>query len=182
MKSLRINILLLIFTVIAITSCSKDKSSNVITHSATEVVAKNFAESQQAWAAFKTTNSNTYTFILSGYSFTGNTSETKITVANGAIIKRDYLYYHKDGVSKITINEWHETTANLNSHPDDNAPFYTLDEVYTTAKSVWLKADAVTNDVYFEAKNNGIISVAGYTPKDCMDDCFVGVHITGVSK
>jgi len=28
--------------------------------------------------------------------------------------------------------------------------------------------------VYFEAKNDGLISSEGYVPDNCQDDCFVG--------
>jgi len=34
--------------------------------------------------------------------------------------------------------------------------------------------------VYFEAKNNGMISSCGYVQDGCMDDCFNGINIASI--
>ncbi|RWY54329.1 hypothetical protein [Mucilaginibacter gilvus] len=77
---------------------------------------------------------------------------------------------------------WHEEVANLGTHGNEGAELLTLDQVYTKAQNVWLKVDDTKNDVYFDAKNNGLISFAGYVPKGCVDDCFTGIMITEISK
>ena len=73
--------------------------------------------------------------------------------------------------------QWTETEADLGLHEQTSASaVQTLDEIYETARTVWLKKrnDA---DISFEAKNNGLISSAGFWPEGCMDDCFRGISI-----
>jgi hypothetical protein len=69
----------------------------------------------------------------------------------------------------------------LNTHSDEGGALMTLDDIYAKANNVWLKADPKLNYIYFETKNAGLISTCGYFPKDCQDDCFVGVHISSIS-
>ncbi|MGY5355583.1 hypothetical protein [Wenyingzhuangia sp. IMCC45467] len=54
-----------------------------------------------------------------------------------------------------------------------------MDEIYEKAKQDWLiKRKEVL--VYFETDNNGLISTCGYVPKNCMDDCFLGITIKSI--
>jgi hypothetical protein len=183
MKRLYTVVVALLLTAV-LYSCTKDNTSTITTVPGT-YSAKDLNESFKAWTAYKASVNNSYTYTALRPSFTGNNSETQITVANGKVTRRDYLNYQYDMASsshaKIVLKEWHETTATLGLHTDEGAAILTLDEVYTQAKNVWLKADTKTNDIYFEAKNNGIISTAGYTLKGCADDCFFGINITSIS-
>lgn len=80
------------------------------------------------------------------------------------------------------MDEWVETEAELGSHETSGAyPLSTLDDIYMKAQDDWLRKrkDA---DTFFEAKNNGLISLCGYTPHDCVDDCFRGIGINVISK
>ncbi|MDP2414077.1 hypothetical protein [Daejeonella sp.] len=56
-----------------------------------------------------------------------------------------------------------------------------LDAVYDKAANEWLKADKKQNIIYFEAKNQGMISTSGYVPNGCQDDCFTGIRISNIS-
>jgi hypothetical protein len=149
--------------------------------------ASNYNTSLQAWATYKTSIGNSYKYTVLTSSFAGFETLTTITVVNGSISARDYFYYTytQSADNTLTRNlgkEWHETTANLGTHASEGAELLTLDQVYTKAQNVWLKADEIKNDVYFEAKNSGLISYARYVPKGCMDDCFTGIMITEISK
>ncbi|RYU92331.1 hypothetical protein EWM62_02530 [Mucilaginibacter terrigena] len=173
-------ILLVLLVAGSLNSCSKDDITTTGTYS-----AKDFDKSLKVWAAYKTSVNNSYTYTTLRQSFSSNNSETQLTVINGEVTKRDYVNFQYDGASsthdRIILKEWHETPANLGSHTDEGAAILTLDEVYDKAKNVWLKADTKTNDIFFEAKNNGILSTAGYTLKGCADDCFFGINITSVT-
>jgi len=57
----------------------------------------------------------------------------------------------------------------------------TLDGIYSKAKTVWLRADQKQNDVYFETRNNGLISLADFVPKGCQDDCLNGISIKKIN-
>ncbi|WP_353125320.1 hypothetical protein [Parapedobacter pyrenivorans] len=76
--------------------------------------------------------------------------------------------------------QWTETASELGIHEASPAsPIQTLDEIYETARTVWLKKrdDA---QISFDAKNDGLISSAGFVPNGCMDDCFSGIAIRSI--
>ena len=140
-------------------------------------------DSYKKWVAFKQQHNNSYSYIAYNSSVFGGYSETKITVTNGKVTARDYLMgIYKPNTTILDIKvTWVENEASLNTHPNSAADVLSLDQIYTKARTVWLKADKKNNDVYFEANNNGILSEAGYVPHGCQDDCFNGIHIKEVS-
>jgi hypothetical protein len=71
---------------------------------------------------------------------------------------------------------WTENENEINTHREMAAAAITLDEVYEKARTEWLIKRKDVN-VYFETKNNGMISSCGYVNKGCMDDCFNGIRI-----
>ena len=75
--------------------------------------------------------------------------------------------------------EWSETQEELGKK---ESPFniWTLDQIYEKAKSEWIvkRKDA---QIYFNDLNNGIISIAGYIPNGCQDDCFVGIRVNSIT-
>lgn len=76
----------------------------------------------------------------------------------------------------LSILEWSENKEELGTKKDESN-IWTLDEVYEKAKNEWLirRKDA---EVYFENKNNSLISSAGFVPNNCQDDCFRGIRIS----
>lgn len=81
----------------------------------------------------------------------------------------------------ITLKEyltWSESEKELGKYNGLGATeIMTLDEVYTKAKSEWLLAQEKKN-IFFETKNNGMISSCGYIIGNCQDDCFTGINIS----
>jgi hypothetical protein len=134
--------------------------------------------SRDAWQSFKSLNNNTYYYTVSESSWVGFSSKTKIFVSNGVVSKRSYESFSTHGgTGQITaLESWSEDKANLNQH-QKGAKTWTLDEVYDKAKNEWLKVDKKENEIYFEVQNSGMISLCGYTPKNCADDCLVGISI-----
>ncbi len=164
--------LLGIFTVILIltASCTKDE------------LRSNFDESYDSWKDFKKAKNNSYSYTATTVSWTGFSTETKIVVKDGLVKERIYNRYNTNGWTgpKTLEASWKEDASSLNSH-SGGAEILTLDQVYEKAKNIWLKADKDKNEIYFEEKNNGMISTCGYVPKDCMDDCFIGIKISEIS-
>src|SRR5690606_27029376 len=73
--------------------------------------------------------------------------------------------------------EWIENEDEINSHQQGSAAkAITLDEVYETAKNNWL-VKRENAKIYFENKNDGMISTCGYIEDGCQDDCFTGITI-----
>lgn len=88
----------------------------------------------------------------------------------------------KTGKKLDDVLEWTETGADLGKAVDTSAaPLRTLDQIYEIARTEWLikRKDA---QVYFEAKNSGMISSAGYVPDGCQDDCFSGISISEIKR
>lgn len=141
-----------------------------------------FKKSNKAWVNFKVSSGNSYRYTITFGSWAGFSTETMITVRNGKVVGRSYILKENlpQGPGFVVKEEWVEDESTLNSHTNA-AESMTLDVVYQKAKTDWLlkRKDATT---YFESKNNGMISSAGYVPNGCMDDCFRGIHIGLIEK
>lgn len=143
-----------------------------------------YDNSYKAWMSFKSSSKNSYSYTTTYGSWVGFGVTIKVAVNNGKIVSRDYIKVQSrnDGTNNAdTVKTWHEDAATINTHPNDAANALTLDDIYLKARTEWLKADAKTNDIIFEAKNNGIISNCGYVTRNCADDCFRGINITTVT-
>lgn len=140
--------------------------------------SNDFYKSQTAWLSFKKSSKNSYQYTTFSSSWTGFNTATTITVHNGVVIKRAYKAEMVYPEPKM-IEAWEEEPDQLNSH-SSGAGTLTLDEIYEKAKTEWLIADTRENQVFFETKNNGMISKCGYVPRNCADDCFFGIQISGI--
>lgn len=140
---------------------------------------ENFYNSKKAWTDFKKQSDNSYKYTTQGSSWTGNMWQTTITVSKGKVIKRNFQYIRGENIPVNEV-EWTENERDINTHEDTNASeALTLEDIYEKAEKEWLikREDSKT---YFEAKNNGMISLCGYTPENCMDDCFRGIRISSI--
>jgi len=74
------------------------------------------------------------------------------------------------GTPLSDILEWEEDGEALGNHESSAAAeLLNLDKIYTKAATDWLVARKDSR-TYFEPKNNGLISLAGYVPTHCQDD------------
>lgn len=153
-------------------ACKKDS----IEHS------KDFDVSYKAWLNFKSEANNSYQYQLTTTSWTGYSTNTTLTIKAGRVTQRAYVAKTiKQPGNLVTIHkEWVENENELNTH-DSAAAILTFDEIYAKAKTDLLlkRSDA---KVYFEAKNNGMISSCGYVQNNCADDCFNGINIAFIKK
>jgi hypothetical protein len=169
---MKIHTYLTLSLVVLLAACSKDTVSPS---------GVSYQQSLSNWYAYKYQLKNNYTYTVATYSWIGTRTETKLTVQSGKVTARDYKATRQiaqnspvDSVYKA----WTETAANLNTHGQyEGAEILTMDEVYTKAKNVWLKADVSANRVIFDTDSKGILSSCGYTPINCADDCFNGITI-----
>ena len=140
---------------------------------------ENFKDSKKVWLDFKKQSNDSYKYTTQGSSWTGNMWQTTITVSKGKIIKRDFKYIRGENIPTNEL-EWTENERDINTHIGTNASdALTLKEIYEKAEEDWL-VKREKSKPYFEAKNNGMISLCGYTPEGCMDDCFKGVRINSI--
>lgn len=76
--------------------------------------------------------------------------------------------------------EWEESGADLGTHTDTPAAqLLTLDQVYEKAGSEWLNKGKGFK-TYLETEHAGLLSLCGYVPDNCADDCFVGIDIRSI--
>lgn len=176
----RISLLIAVVTIF-LSACTKDPAINAKKETSSTNLSYN--DSYKAWLNYKKNIKNSYSYISTYSSFTGYGVTIKIDVKNGAIISRDFTsyQYQQNTSNKTIIKQWHEDSSSLNSHGDVAGELLTMDAIYLKAKDVWLKVDPKINDIYFETKNNGIISTCGYYPIGCQDDCFNGIHIDSIT-
>lgn len=162
--------LLLLLFAITFIGCKKDKIE----------YSNEFEKSFKAWTDFKTASGNSYSYTVSTVSWTGYSTETTLNVANGKIIGRSYIAKGIKDDQVVVFQQWQEDAGTLNSH-DNGASLLTLDQIYDLAKNdLLLKRENAK--ISFEAKNNGLISSAGYIEDGCQDDCFTGLSIKSISK
>jgi len=164
---------LLILSIATIfTACKKEKIE----------YAGEFEKSFKTWNTFKSTSGNSYSYTVATSSWTGYSTETTLSVINGQITGRSYIAKGIKGnpSTVYVIEEWNEDVNTLNTH-EHGAALLTLDQVYDLAKNDLLlkRANAETS---FEAKNDGLISSAGYVENGCQDDCFRGISIRSIIK
>lgn len=163
--------LLLLCLVTLATSCRKSNME----------FKSEYERSYDAWADFKSKSANKYQYTVSQGSVFNFGANTTITVVGGKITERKYSSYKIEGAGQTVItSEWTEDANAIGSHTAGAAAI-TMDEVYSKAKNDWLKKRDNAK-VYFESKNNGMLSTAGFVPNGCMDDCFEGIHITSIIK
>lgn len=165
--------LLVIIAVIFFISCSKRTTDN-----------SEYERSYKTFLQFKAASGNSYKYVVTTSSWTGFSTETIITIQNGEATKREYksmqLEHGSNPPVTTVVEQWVEDKAGLNSHEAGADPV-TLDVVYSKAKNEWLKVDPNSNTIFFEIENKGMISLCGYVPKNCADDCFMGIVIKNIS-
>ncbi|MDD2474589.1 MAG: hypothetical protein PHI32_01615 [Dysgonamonadaceae bacterium] len=139
-----------------------------------------FEKSYKTWLNFKELSDNSYKYKVSRASWVGITWETTITVTKGTITQRHFkLVYTEKSEDNIPTKteEWTENENEINTHTDSGAAEpITLDVIYENAQNDWLVKKR-NREIYFETKNNGLISLCGYVEDQCADDCFVGINI-----
>lgn len=135
-----------------------------------------YIESRSSWMALKKENGNSYEYSLEVLSFTGHGDRTTMTVDNGKVMKRNYLTFFRDpDTGEIEEQEvYTESGAEVGSNTEGARPL-TIDALYETCASEYLVVDEEKNTIYFDTNSEGVISLCGYVPNGCADDCFQGI-------
>lgn len=187
----------LLFTLL-IFSCKKDELE----------YQNDFEKSYKAFQKLKNESNNSYRYKTTAHSsYDGIRKEYTFEIVKGVLIKRSFMFneignikrpetgwteelaksafkaidYTEEAIAHLIHNlEWSENEEELGTkEPPYN--LWTLEQVYEKAKEEWLiKRSNV--QIYFETKNNGLISYAGYVPTGCQDDCFRGISIIEIKK
>lgn len=168
----------------AFTACKKDEEPKdekpaVLTDFKGES-GLSYNESIGKWNELKTVNGNSYIYQTRFVSWTGQGSTTEIVVIDGEVITRSYYEFKPSeaGGEEQIIDSYTENGGAIGSNEKGAAPL-TVDELYTTCASDYLVVDATNNTLYFETDSTGLMTLCGFVPDGCADDCYSGVSITG---
>lgn len=168
----KICLLTLLFIGVMLTSCKKSDMN----------FENDFEKSNKEWLIFKEISNNSYSYMVTGSTWTGSAWETVITVTNGKITQRHFKFTSVEGLVNVPQEalEWTENENEINSH-DSADEALTLDQIYDKARNEWL-IKRKNAKPYFETNNNGLISSCGYVEDGCMDDCFIGIKIAHIES
>jgi len=137
-----------------------------------------YSESIDKWNELKIKNGNSYIYQTTFSSWTGWGSVTELKVTDGIVTSRIYQEFktsESNGQPEI-IDSYTETKTNLGCHEKGAKPL-TIDDLYNSCASEYLKVDKENNTIYFETESDGLMTLCGFVPEGCMDDCFRGVKI-----
>lgn len=137
-----------------------------------------YDESLSKWTGLKTDNGRSYIYQTDIISFTGDGSTTEIKVINNSVVSRVYQSFTINGeTGERTITDtYSENEAALGTNQEGAAPL-TIDELYNSCASEYLVVDQENNTIYLQTEVNGLLTLCGFTPNNCADDCFTGVSI-----
>lgn len=137
-----------------------------------------FNESLNHWNELKKTNGDSYIYETTFVSWTGYGETTELTIENDIVVSRKYEGFVIDGASgqKEITDSYIELSSDLGSNNYGAEP-RTIDELYQTCLKDILVADERNNTIYFETAANGLMTLCGYRPKNCADDCLFRVSI-----
>ncbi|MCL3782147.1 hypothetical protein EMN47_17300 [Prolixibacteraceae bacterium JC049] len=163
---------------IALVSCNDTDEIDV-----TEMVflkgagGSSYSSSLENWESLKQKNGSSYVYQTSTYSWTGYSNTTEVKVLNGKVVERIFVEYQSEGTSKKKIGSYKEIGDQLGTNEFGTAPI-TIDELYKLCVGKYLSADRDKNTIYFEVETSGLMTLCGFVPDGCMDDCYRGIRIT----
>ena len=138
-----------------------------------------YQQSRSAWLDLKELNGDSYKYTATETSWTGAGSHTTIEVRKGEVTGRSYEGFEiSDETGEISVIEsFGETGTDIGKDQRGFRPL-TIDELYELCLSQYLVVDPEENRIFFETFENGIVSLCGYVPKNCADDCYQGFTLS----
>ncbi len=181
-KNMKAYLSLFLGLTLILVSCEKnDDSINNELSALTTLTGENglsYNESLSKWNELKTVNGNSYIYQTTSLSWAGFESTTEVKVVEGEVRYRVFQETKTDqqtGESEITY-AYTENENALGNHERGAAPL-TIDELYNSCASEYLAVDELNNTIYFEAEVNGLMTLCGFLPNDCVDDCNQDISI-----
>jgi hypothetical protein len=164
----------MLLAVIVLSSCEKYEISHY----------RELEKSKKSWNEFKATSNNSYRYTIVKSSWVGISWNTTLTVYEGRVVERAFRFtaWDESLLENIPAEDrsWIEKGNQVGIYATSAAaPPYTMDQIYEQAKKDWL-VKRKNRTVFFETHDNGLISICGYTNDQCIDDCFIGVHIIDI--
>lgn len=122
-------------------------------------------KSLETWQNLKAENGQHYRYEVSAGSVFGPGYSTTLTIQADRVVQRDLAITQIDNEGNTTVVErWSETGDALGTH-DDGAELITVDERYKRCKDDVVGQNPVTNDIYLEFQDNGVLRDCSYVSK-----------------
>lgn len=163
----QVKLLVLVFTGLLLSGCGQS------------VKQSELDESLATWQNLKAQNGDHYRYETSFASWTGFSSTTTLTVKAGRVTARAYEATYFDQDKTETTETWTEQGSEVGSHEAGAEP-RTVDELYGVCRSEVLMQSSAENEFYLEFRGDGVLKDCYYRPKNCADDCLMGVNISGL--
>lgn len=164
-------------------SCNRDEDSSISELSVlTRLIGEgdmSFTDSLGKWGDLKTKNGNSYVYQTTFSSWAGFGSTTELRIENGKITQRVFEAYTIDSnTGNINITDsYTETVSDLGAN-EIGAALRTIDDLYSSCAGKYLIVDESKNTLYFQTEINGLMTLCGFVPNQCMDDCYQGITIS----
>ena len=89
-----------------------------------------------------------------------------------------YGYYDIDNGEKFIVEySYQEDKTNIGSN-ERGAKIKIIEDYYLDCSSMYLIVDQKTNKLIFFTNESGMMIACGYTPDNCVDDCYLGISIS----
>ena len=139
---------------------------------------KTYQESIDAWGELKVTNGDSYIYQTTHTSWSSHGNTTEIRVDDGVVTTRIYQEFkiNPSNSDRTITYSYREDGDGVGSNPKGAEPL-TIDELYQTCIKDFMTADVETNTVYFQTTTEGLMTLCGFVPEGCADDCYHGIRI-----
>ena len=126
---------------------------------------KQLAKSLETWQRLKAENGEHYRYEVSAGSVSGPSYNTTLTIQADRVVQRDLAVSQIDDEGNTTVlDTWSETGDALGTH-DSGAELMTVDERYKRCQDDVLNRNPMTNDIYLEFQDSGVLRDCSYTAK-----------------
>jgi hypothetical protein len=132
------------------------------------------------WKQLVQAQGDTYSYVVPTSSFTGWVTRTGLQVEAGVVTYRRYesSTVGPTGTTLLPATlQWEERAAEVGSHQAGAAPS-TIDALYQRCANQVLTQSPDTNVITLGLDDRSLLATCTFRPKNCQDDCAMGVVIT----
>ena len=145
-------------------------------------VQETLLRAKATWAAAKPSCPNYHYESLTSSVF-GFCSKTTIEIASDQPVQRSYVGYTSGGCGSADAGPsetWEELGAQQVGTHMDGAPALTAEQLFAACETS-LAHDPSTNTLTLTLGTEGVPNRCGFTPVNCLDDCYMGFELSDVT-
>jgi hypothetical protein len=135
---------------------------------------------EATWASAKASCSS-YQYTSTTSSVFGSCAETTVHIANDKAVGRSFLDFTSGGCGggdAAPAETWSELSAQEVGTHSDGAAALTVEQLFAACQTS-LSHDPKQNTLTLTIGPEGVPTACGYTPINCVDDCYMGFRLSG---